>query len=381
MNGQDFKKREVDKVLDFLEQNRLFSGVVLLSEHGKPFYKRGIGKRNDREHHSYHSIFEIASISKSFTAIAIMILIEEGELTLDDHLEKFFPYLPFKDITIKNMLNHTSGLPDYMEWFETAGNWDRGTIATNKDVVQFLRNEKPAVLFQVNEKWEYCNTGYVLLAEIIEMVSEMEYGEFLAKRIFKPLNMYNTSTYSQFLDNEIENFSLGYIYDWKQNLYRLPNELDDHNYAYYLDGIKGDGGIKSTVDDLLIWERSIYDSNLLAEKTKKAMINPVLVNGSAEYCHSLHKGIGGYGFGWKIEDHTHYKKIVLHDGYWAGYCSGLISYKDYDKGIVMLNNLDFTESEYNKIPHLLTLTLERILFGGKAELHEFEKLIMPIRIK
>ncbi|WP_369593082.1 serine hydrolase domain-containing protein [Lysinibacillus pakistanensis] len=379
MNGQNLKRRkELDKVLDFLEQNRLFSGVVLLAEEGKTFYKRTIGKRTNSSQHSIDAVFDIASISKSFTAMAIMILIEEKKLQLDDNLKKFFPFLSYENITIKNLLNHTSGLLDYMDWFEDPGNWDPNRIATNKDVVKFLKDEKPEVLFHANEKWEYCNTGYVLLAEIIEMVSKMGYGEFLQKRIFTPLNMFNTSTHSQFLDSEIENFSLGFIYDWEQDLYRLPSEMEEHKYVYFLDGVKGDGGIKSTVDDLLKWERAIYNNELVSEQTKESIIDPVFIKGEATngYCPCLHEDFGGYGLGWKIENHPQYKKIILHDGYWAGYYSVLISYKDRNKAIIMLNNLDFTDNELNKIPYLLTLTLEKILFGEKAGVQVFEQLIM-----
>ncbi|MCA1065674.1 serine hydrolase domain-containing protein [Rossellomorea sp. AcN35-11] len=378
MDGQKVIYNELDKVFDYLEQKRLFSGVVLLSDEGKAFYKRAVGKRTDSDLHDQQSIFEIASITKSFTAMAIMILVEEGKLTLDDNLQAFFPCLPYKNITIKHMITHTSGLPDYMEWFETVGNWDQNRIATNKDVSKFLEDEGPDVLFQVNEKWEYCNTGYVLLAEIIEMVSKMEYGEFLKKRLFDPLKMSNTSTHSQFLDNEIEHFSKGYIYDWEQDTRRHPNEMEEHSYVFFLDGIKGDGGIKSTAEDLLKWERAIYSNELVSKQTKETAIHPVYMNGeaSAEYCPGLHESLGGYGLGWKIEDHPQYNKIVLHDGYWGGYCSGLISYPDYDKAIIMLSNLDFTDDNMNRIPHLLTLTLEKILFGGKVNLREFEQLIM-----
>jgi len=376
--NQNLKRKELDKILDFLEQNRLFSGVVLLSEEGKTFYKRAIGKRNNSSKQSLDAVFEIASLSKSFTAMAIMILIEEKKLTIDDNLKKFFPFLPYENITIKNLLTHTSGLPDYMEWFEHPSNWDPNKIATNKDVVKFLKDEKPEMLFRVNEKWEYCNTGYVLLAEIIEMVSRIEYGEFLQKRIFTPLNMFNTSTYSQFLDSEIENFSSGFIYDWEQDLYRLPTEMEEHKYVYFFGGVKGDGGIKSTVDDLLKWERAIYNNDLVSEQTKESIIDPVFITGEAAngYCPCLHENLGGYGLGWKIEDHPQYKKIIFHDGYWAGYYSVLISYKESHKTIIILNNLDFTDNELNKTPYLLTLTLEKILFGEKAGLQKFEQLIM-----
>lgn len=376
--NQNLKRKELDKVLDFLEQNRLFSGVVLLSEEGKSFYKRAIGKRNNASKQSLDAVFEIASLTKSFTAMAIMILIEEKKLKIDDNLKKFFPFLPYENITIKNLLTHTSGLPDYMEWFEHPSNWDPNRIVTNKDVVKFLKDEKPEVLFHVNEKWEYCNTGYVLLAEIIEMVSRIGYGEFLQKRIFTPLNMFNTSIQSQLLDSEMENFSSGFIYDWEQDLYSLATEMEEYKYVYFFSGVKGDGGIKSTVDDLLKWERAIYNNDLVSEQTKDSIIDPVFIKGEAanRYCPCLHENLGGYGLGWKIEDHPQYKKIILHDGYWAGYYSVLISYKDSNKAIIILNNLDFTDNELNKTPYLLTLTLEKILFGEKAGLQKLEQLIL-----
>lgn len=307
--------------------------------------------------------------------MAVMMLIEDKKITLDDKITDFIPSLPYPGITIKNLLNHTSGLPDYMEWFEIPENWSPNKIATNKDIINFLVNQKPKLLFQVNEKWEYCNTGYVLLAEIIQLVSNMSYGDFLQQNIFTPLKMKNTSIHSQFLDSKLKNFTKGYIYDWEDDVYFLPNELEEHKYVYFFDGVKGDGGIKSTVDDLFIWEQSIYNSQLISTEAIESMLKPALVNGKTTgYCPGLHHDYGGYGLGWKLENHPEYKEIVLHDGYWAGYCSVLISYKDYNKSLIMLNNQDFMNEKLKKVPHILALALESALFNEKVELEEFQRL-------
>ncbi len=377
MDKQELRKKELDKLFNFLECNRLFSGVILLSLEGKVFYKRAIGRKSDSEEHSLDSVFEIASISKSFTAMAILMLIDQKRMGLDDDITRYFPSLPYKGITIKNLLNHTSGLPDYMEWFEETSNWDHSRIATNKDVINYLKEQKPEVLFEVNAKWEYCNTGYVLLAEVIEMVSDLTYGEFLQDRIFTPLEMRNTSTYSQFINNELENFSIGFIYDWEKDLYYHPNELVEHKYVYFLDGIKGDGGIKSTVDDLFIWEKSILNNKLISQEATNLLLDPASLIGNVTtgYCPGLHDNYGGYGLGWKLENHPKYKDIVLHDGYWAGYCTGLISYKNYNKTIIMLTNLDFKNDKLIKIPHMVTLAVEKVLFNETVDLEEFKKLI------
>ncbi|WP_158282223.1 serine hydrolase domain-containing protein [Salipaludibacillus keqinensis] len=374
MNKIDKRCEELDILFDYLERNRLFSGVVLLSEDGKAFYKRAVGKLSTKRN-SHNAIFEIASVSKSFTAMAVMMLIEDKKMTLEDEITTFFPSLPYAGITIKNLLNHTSGLPDYMEWFEEEENWDHNKIATNRDIIHFLVEQKPKLLFEVNEKWEYCNTGYVLLAEIIQLVSNIPYEDYLYKNIFTPLNMKNTSTHSQFLDSKLEKYVTGFIYDWEKDVYFLPNELEEHKYVYFFDGVKGDGGIKSTVDDLLIWEQSIYNNQLISNEAIESMLKPALVNGeTTDYCPGLHRDYGAYGFGWKLENHPEYKGMVLHDGYWAGYSSVLISYKDYNKSLIMLNNLDFMNEKLKKVPHNLALALESVLFNKEVDLEEFKLL-------
>lgn len=370
---------QLNNLFDFLEQNRLFNGVLLLADEGQVLYQRAIGKRTLEEQHSIDSVLDIASLSKSFTATAIMLLIEENKLRLEDKLTSFFPYLPYEEVTIHHLLNHTSGLPDYMEWFEDEDeeNWDPNQIATNADVVNFLKNEKPDVLFNCGEQWDYCNTGYVLLAQIIEMVSGQEYGQFLDERIFAPLHMLHTSASSQFLENKLENFASGFMYDWEKDIYYPAVEVEEHKYAYFLDGVKGDGGIKSTVSDMLKWEQSFSNHRLLSKKAYESMITPTIIksNVTAGYCDSLHEHFGSYGLGWMVENHPKYKRIVLHDGYWAGNRSILIGYKDSNKTIILLSNLDFMDEKLNRVPHLMTLALETILHDGNADLDAFQKLI------
>ncbi|WP_088076713.1 serine hydrolase domain-containing protein [Litchfieldia alkalitelluris] len=157
-------RSEINYNKSTVSNNRLFSGVVLLGDEGTAFYKRAVGKQSLTTLQSIDSVFEISSISKSFTATAVMMLVEQNRLHLEEDIERFFPTLPYKNITIKNLLNHTSGLPDYMAWFENPENWDQNKIVSNEDVLFYLENQKPKVLFQANAQWEYCNTGYVLLA-------------------------------------------------------------------------------------------------------------------------------------------------------------------------------------------------------------------------
>ena len=189
-------------------------------------YKKSFGIANEetKQPLNENSIFEIASITKQFTAMAIMMLNEKGKLNLDDDISKFIPELAFyKGITIRHLLNHTSGLPDYMELFEKI--FDKSKIATNKDIISIFAQRQPKVLFTPNSKHDYCNTGYALLASIIEKVSGETYPNFLQKAIFKPLGMKNTFVYKRRLTpKQIDNYAYGYVYSDSLKKYALPDD-------------------------------------------------------------------------------------------------------------------------------------------------------------
>ena len=166
-----------------------FNGNVLVAKKGSVIYQKSFGFRNytSKELLDNNSVFELASVSKQFTAMGILLLKERGSLKLADSLRKFFPELPYKNITIQNLLTHTSGLPEYGD--SLAIKWDHKKIAFNNDAINFLSKEKLPVNFNPGEKWEYSNTGYDLLASIIEKVSGLSFREYMQKFIFNPLGM------------------------------------------------------------------------------------------------------------------------------------------------------------------------------------------------
>ena len=146
------------------------------------------------------------------SAMAIMILKERGKLNLDDDISKFIPTLSsYKGITVRNLLNHTGGLPDYMELMDSL--FDKSKIATNKDIIDLFSKHNPQILFEPNTKYEYSNTGYALLASIIEKASGLSFADFLNKSIFNPLQMKNTFVYTRRLSpKKISNYAFGYVY-------------------------------------------------------------------------------------------------------------------------------------------------------------------------
>ena len=160
-NAQDNIK-QIDSLLTASYKEQKLNGNILIAEKGTIIYQKSFGKANETTGQDLNaeSVFELASVSKQFTAMGIMLLKQQGKLSYDDSLRKFIPELPYYNITIRQLLHHTSGLPDYIDLF--IKNWDTTKIATNKDMIEQLAKYKPPVLFAPGEKWEYSNTGYAL---------------------------------------------------------------------------------------------------------------------------------------------------------------------------------------------------------------------------
>lgn len=343
--GQD-KAKQIDNLLNSLFSAKKINGNFLIAEKGKVIYKKSFGIANEetKQPLNENSIFEIASVSKQFTAMAIMMLNEKGKLNLDDTLSKFIPELAFyKGITIRHLLNHTSGLPDYMELFEKI--FDQSKIATNNDIITIFAKRQPKEIFAPNSKHEYCNTGYALLASIIERVSGESYDKFLQNSIFKPLKMNNTFVYKRRLaPKKVDNYAYGYVFSDSLKKYALPDNFKETEYVILLDGVVGDGGINSTVNDLLKWDRALYTNKLLSNKAMNEMFSTTILNDATQI---------KYGYGWQLENHDEFGKIVYHGGGWPGYATFFARHITDDKTIIILQNHDNIILPLNSIRNIL----------------------------
>ncbi len=328
-----------------------FNGTVLVADKGNILAQKPYGYADyySKRMLNNNSVFELASVSKEFTAMGILILKEKDRLSLDDTLRKFFPELPYYNITIYQLLTHTSGLPDYMD--AMTGKWDSTKIAFNKDMIAFLAKEKPAILFKPGEKWEYSNTGYAILGSVIEKVSGMSYNDFLEKNIFKPLGMMHTFVYNTRRTTKKipDDYALGFVYSDSLKKYMLPDELPDLSMVYWLDGIVGDGCVNSTTGDLFKWDRALYTEKLVSKNSLDAMIGPQVLmspRDSSSY----------YGFGFEVQPKTDHGKIVSHTGGWPGYATRINRYVDEDKTIIILSNNETNSAN-------IAVSLESILFN------------------
>ena len=321
-----------------------FNGNVLIAKAGNIIYQKSFGYSSytTKELLNNNSVFELASVSKQFTAVGILLLQEKNKLKLTDSLRYYFPELPYNNITIKNLLTHTSGLPDYMA--AMAGKWNHKQIAFNDDVIQFLADEKIPVDFKPNEKCEYSNTAYEMLASIIEKVSGQKFNVYMQENIFKPLGMHHSRIYNTRRSTKeiIPNYAYGFVYSDSLKKYILPDSSPDYDYVIYLDGIVGDGVVNSTTGDLLLWDRALKNHSLLSEKMQAEMFSP------QSLIDPVTKTYYGYG---EFLGKNEFGKYIAHSGSWPGYRNNLVRYIEEDLTIIILSN---NESDAKKISTALT---------------------------
>jgi CubicO group peptidase (beta-lactamase class C family) len=306
-----------------------FSGVVLVATKGKPIYHRAFGYKNfeTKESLDTASIFELASVSKQFTAMTIMMLAEDGKLNYDDLIDKYIPGLPYSGITIRHLLNHTSGLPDYQAVMDE--HWDKTKVAGNDDNISYLIKYHPAKLFEPTEKYLYSNTGYMLLASIAEKVSGKDFIALCDGRIFSPLQMTSTAIRTREQKQNLPNMALGHLYVKEKQRYVRADSFPQFNYAIWLGNRKGPGRISSSSSDLLKWDRALYTEKLVSNKTLQEAFSPArLKNDSLSY----------YGFGWDLSTNPKLGKVVSHTGDNPGYKTQIIRYIDSDHTVIVLSN-------------------------------------------
>lgn len=316
-------KGKINELFNYCFENDLFYGSALIAENGTVLYKDVYGYANidTKEKLTLNTPSCIGSVSKQFTAMAVMILVEQNKLSYDDKLEKYFPELPGSDrISIRHLLNHTSGMLRYTTLVELRDNNNIQDNLINTDVIDALIN-RDSLNIEPGTSYGYTNSEYIILATIIERVSGEPFHAFMKRHIFNPLGMNNT-----FVRNNTKPETQN-----KANGYNQLGELSDYNVL-----LTGAGGIYSTVEDLFKWDQSLYTEKLVSQKTLKEAFTPgVLNNGSPSRL--LSDSTWGYGFGWLLRKNDSLN-IVWHDGGFNAFSAILYSELNNQLSIIMLVN-------------------------------------------
>jgi CubicO group peptidase (beta-lactamase class C family) len=261
------------------------------------------------------TVFQSGSVGKQFTATAVMMLVEEGKIGLDDPLTKFFRDAPatWKDVTVRELLSHTAGFGDYPKDFDFRKDW------TEDEELKLI--ESIPLAYPPGTKWEYSNFGYVTLGILIHRVTGEFYGDFLQQRIFKPLGMQSTRIISE--AEIVPNRAAGYQL--------VKGELKNQDWVAPMVNTTADGSLYFTTLDLAKWDAALYTERLLKRSSLDLMWTPVkLNNGEANK--------GNYGFGWFIEQ-RHGHRCIHHDGSWQGFETAIDRYVDDHLTVVALTNL------------------------------------------
>ena len=299
--------------------------AVMVVEEGEIVHAGGYGYADleRRTPITSRTAFRLASVSKQFAAMAIMIMAEHGQLAYDDKLVQYIPELERfgDDITLRHLLTHTGGLPDYYDALtEEAGD----SMPTTEDAMEFLAGWGEP-LFEAGDRYEYSNPGYEMLALVVERVSGQTFGEYLRENVFEPLGMRDTVVRD---DSEPEIRNRAYGYSRKEDSFILKD--DDA-----LNHIIGSGGIYSTVEDLYLWDQALYTELLVRRATLDEAWSSVRLNDGDDY---------PYGFGWGLEPYGALGRRVSHGGGWVGFSTFIVRFPKRQFSVIVLSNLDEFES-------------------------------------
>ena len=319
--------KSIQKYFKEFVRKKSFNGSIAVAKKGKIIFDTISGYSNVKRRIKLkeNSVQQIASITKPITATVILQLAEEGKLKITDTITKYLTELPehYSQVTIKHLLSHRSGLSQYYYYCDHLID-DRKHLIYNDTVLCVMNFHNPDPNFKPGKKYNYCNTNYLLLASIIEVIESESYAYVIKKRILDKCGMQNSFVFDFREDTVPSNLVYGHT---------IWNKLFEFDY---LDGIVGDKGLFSNAKEMLLFDKTLNSGELLNDSTKKLAFTP----------HNKMKHGKSYGLGWRIKKHEKLGKIVYHTGWWHGNRNIYIKIPKNDYTIVILSN-SLRGSKYN----------------------------------
>lgn len=342
----------IDDFMQRLHSRSGFNGNVLVAKKGKIIYQNSFGWADYlyRDSLDIDSQFELASVSKPFTATAILMLVEQGKINLSQTVNEFILDFPYEGVTIQQLLTHRSGLPNYIYFID--GIWkDKTKGLTNKEAIDLLIEKKPARYNTPDTRFLYNNSNYMVLAAIIEVVSKQSFTVFMQENLFRPFGLKNTAVYS------------------KADYEEIPTDVVGHDKVFrrsvvqnFLDGPVGDKGIYSTVGDLFLFDRALSEGRIIGKE---------LLDSAYQGYSEPVRGVFNYGYGWRLYkdgDHT----VAYHTGWWHGFKNLYVRDLKNDITIVLLSNMaNSSLNHLDEIYEILDMpVIRRGAYNSNGELIE-----------
>lgn len=293
------------------------SGGFLVAQNGKILYEgySGYSDKGKGKEMTADTPLHIASITKVMTGMAILKLVEHKKLKLSDKVSEYLDGFPYREVRVEDLMNHRSGLPNYLHLSEDKKYWDKSKMMTNRDVLQVLIDKKPETAAKAGRKFAYNNTNYVLLALIIEKITGMSYAEAMDYMVFKPLEMTHT-----------------FVFEYEKDKDRVSKsyEYNGSEWAYdHLDATYGDKNIYSTPRDLLKMDIAMYSDKFLPDNLKEKAWKG--------YSYES-RGVKNYGLGMRLMEWDNGSKILYHNGWWHGNNSTYVRDFEHQATIIALGN-------------------------------------------
>ena len=340
------KHSMMKKLAQALNEKDCFNGAWLYAEHGEIVSKGALGFRDPENTLpiTEDTIFQLASVSKTFTAAAVMLVVRQGLLSLEDKITQYFPELTaYEDVTVRHLLNHTSGIPDYFDdadWFINLWKEEK-RVPGNDEILRFLRETKAKPYFAPGEGLHYSNTGFNLLALLVERRSGVPYEEFLQKNIFEPAGMTATRCCHIRRDGvPFENYARATVFENGKWVADVDSEEDGDVVAF--DGLNGDDYVFTNIFDMLKWDRALRKGKVLTMEEQQLAYTPAKLNNGEDAVYDEDDGLG-YGFGWAVGHDETFGLVVSHSGGMPGVATWFERFVDADRVLVILSNRDYRD--------------------------------------
>ncbi len=353
------KSELLDSLFRTMSERGQFFGNVLIAEHNEVIFSKSYGyaDRTNKEFLNEGTLFNVGSVSKAFTAIAILQLTKKEKIKLSDKVSKYLPEFPYAEITIHQLLIHAGGLPNDGDLL-TKSNWDNAKIGANKDLMMALIGQKPALQFTPGDRSEYSNLGYIILAEIVKHVSESDFKTYLLKNIFEPAGMSRTNIFNAEEIKQIKNVAKGYVLYPFTGKYEEAIKIPEFVSNYVTSGFQGDGNVYSTTIDLFNFYKALSNNTLIDEHLQNIAFQkhiPARMEGTPDFGNS-------YGYGWTIINAP--MQVIQRGGELAGYISNTVWNRTEERLIIYLSNDYLSYTSYqNQIP----FSIGGIFFQNKVE--------------
>ena len=332
--------QELNDFFATLYTNNLFNGSVVISKSRKKVFSENYGYSNmeKKEKINENSQFSIASITKTFTATAILQLKQKGKLKINDPVQKYLTDFPYSNVIIKQLLNNTSGLAQEYNLFDSIIKEQPEKIISNQDIIPTFIRFKTALSFVPGSKWEYNNVNFCIAAMIIEKISGITYASYLEKYIFKPAKMKDSFVP---IDRKIKSKNQVELYTYP-NLYSTnfvnTNTLKDNFPINAKSNFYGNGGIVSTAEDLQKYQNALFTYQILGKNEVEEAVTVTILNDGKMVINNLEGKDTSHGLGWFIYTDEINGKIVFHDGFINGLTSILAHNITKNQTVILLSN-------------------------------------------